>query len=295
MQWGQIKTLFIFSFLVLDLFLLQQFLDKQDQANVGTMEESQFEKSLSNADITISNDIPEEAPPVSLITASPGDFTEDQLNQIKNLEGQSAKVYDDSLLHSILDEPIEVTEESIVSAVSEHVPFSSQYSFWDWNEDLGKAVFFQKANSRTVYYNSEGVLMVNIENGAMTGYTLAHLKVPNQSGEDKQELISPLEVVEKLYTDGIINGGDTITDMSIGYYSAYKNPGGEASGQLFAPTWKVTINGSEDAFFYALAAKPQYLNLSESNFIQTTLEEFEKTMDSNEQNIFTNNEENSDE
>ncbi|UOQ95480.1 two-component system regulatory protein YycI [Halobacillus shinanisalinarum] len=207
MQWGQIKTLFIFSFLVLDLFLLQQFLDKQGQANVRTAEESQFEKSLNNADITIADNIPEEAPPVSLITATPADFTKDQLEQIKNLEGQSAKVYDDSLLYSTLDEPIEVAEESIVSAVGEHVPFSSQYSFWNWNKDLGKAVFFQKANSRTVYYNPGGVLMVNIENGRMTGYTLAHLKVPNQSGEDKQELISPLEVVKKLYTDGIINGG----------------------------------------------------------------------------------------
>ncbi|UOQ95479.1 hypothetical protein MUO14_11455 [Halobacillus shinanisalinarum] len=64
---------------------------------------------------------------------------------------------------------------------------------------------------------------------------------------------------------------------------------------MFAPTWKVTINGSEEAFFYALAAKPQYLNLNENNFIQTTSEEFEKIMDGNDQNVITNANKNSDE
>ncbi|MFD2923814.1 two-component system regulatory protein YycI [Halobacillus naozhouensis] len=296
MQWGQIKTLFIFSFLVLDLFLLQQFLDKQGQTSIQTVGESQYETSLSNADITISNNVPEEAPAVRLITASAGDFTEEQLEAIRQLEGQTAKVYNKNLLTATLDKPVAVSEETIAGAVSKYVPFSSQYSFWNLNEELGRAIFFQKANSRTVYYNSGGVLIVNIENGKMTGYQLAHLKVPNQSGEDKQELINPLEVVERLYTDGVINGGDKVTDMSIGYYSAYSlDPGGGASEQLFAPVWKVTINGNEDAFYSALAAKPIYLQLDENEFIQKTINGFEEIKSGSNQNVMTNKGENTEE
>ncbi|WP_176142475.1 two-component system regulatory protein YycI [Halobacillus hunanensis] len=294
MQWGQIKTLFIFSFLVLDLFLLQQFLDKQ--TSIQTIGDSQYETSLNNADITISNNVPEEAPTVSLITASADDFSEDQLDVIRELEGQTAKVYNKNLLTSTLDEPVAVTEETIAGVVSKYVPFSSQYSFWNLNEELGRAVFFQKANSRTVYYNSGGVLIVHIESGKMTGYQLVHLKVLNQSGEEKQELINPLEVVERLYTDGVINEGDTVTDMSIGYYSAYSlDPGRKASDQLFAPVWKVTINGNDDAFYSALAAKPIYLQLDENEFIQKTMNGFEEIKSKNSQSVITNKGENTEE
>ena len=35
MQWGQIKVLFILSFLVLDIFLLNQFMEKQQASELG--------------------------------------------------------------------------------------------------------------------------------------------------------------------------------------------------------------------------------------------------------------------
>ena len=36
MQWGQIKTLLILSFLILDVYLFVQFLEKKEQADLSS-------------------------------------------------------------------------------------------------------------------------------------------------------------------------------------------------------------------------------------------------------------------
>ncbi|MCP3026997.1 two-component system regulatory protein YycI [Halobacillus sp. A5] len=289
MQWGQIKMLFIFSFLVLDLFLLQQFLTKQEEASIGTIEEPMFEESPAEDNITIDDDIPEEAPEVNFLIASHSDFSESQLDQIERLEDQQAEVYGSQLLVSTLDEPVELgnNEESITETVSEHVPFSDQYSYWGLNEEEDKVLFFQTTNSRTVYYNSAGVLMVDIEDGQMTGYQLSQLQEEENENDDERELLDPDDVIDILYEDREISSGDEVTNMTVGYHSA----AGFEPTQVFAPIWKVTINGEEDLFLNAVTGEGQVLDLEEDEFISDTLEYFQETISSNRQDVINNEEE----
>src|SRR5690625_2952033 len=93
MQWSQIKTLFILSFLILDIYLIVQFIDKQDQENMGILEqeESTIEQRLEDENITIP-DLPEEEENESFITVRPKIFTEEEMEIIGRLSNQKTAI-----------------------------------------------------------------------------------------------------------------------------------------------------------------------------------------------------------
>ncbi|WP_431802211.1 two-component system regulatory protein YycI [Halobacillus andaensis] len=290
MQWGQIKTLFILSFLVLDLFLLQQFLTKQEDASIGTIDEgSMFEESPAEDNVSISDDVPKEAPEVDFLIASLSEFSQSQLDRIGELEGQRAEVYGSELLVSTFEEPVSLgqSEESINEAVSEHVPFSDQYSYWGWNESEDRILFFQTTDSRTVYFNPAGVLMIEVEDGRMTGYQMSQLREDEDENSDQRELLDPRDVIDILYEEREISSGDEITNMKVGYHSA----AGFEPTQVFAPIWKVTVNDEEDLFLNAVTGEGQLLDLEEEDFIGDTSEYFQELISDNQQDIFSNEEE----
>ncbi len=273
MQWGQIKLLFILSFLVLDLFLLQQFLNKQgeDELDQISTAAEDTETELEENNITIADDaIPEDLPAASEIESETSTFSEEILSQIEDMDpqGKEIEVEDNRVLKVTLENPIDVTEDTIQDEVKDLVPFSSQYSYWGWNEEEGAALFFQAINNQTVYFNDGGYLLVNIENGQITGYVATLLSFDEESslsGSSNTE-IEPLSVIKTLYDFGLITSGDEITSMSIGYHtSANLAPGEENGPQVFASTWKVTINGEKNLFLYALYGT--VIEIDEEGFI----------------------------
>src|SRR5690625_300673 len=88
MQWSQIKTLFIISFLILDIYLLGQFFEKQNQANVEILEQqsSTIEQMLEE-DIKVP-ELPEEVENEPFIAVSQKTFSEEELERIHNFKGQ---------------------------------------------------------------------------------------------------------------------------------------------------------------------------------------------------------------
>lgn len=284
MQWGQIKTLFILSFLVLDLFLLQQFLTKQSQEEVAgqlaTVAED-ITTELEERNITIEEGIIEdEAPPVNLITSSGIGFPEDILTKIESLEDSETHtvelVENNTVLKASLSEPVEVTEDNVITQVASVVPFSDQYSYWGWDEDQGVALFFQKVNDRTVYFNKGGILLVKIENEEITGYGATFLSFNPPSEGTESNLQPKLNIVKQLVDAGKINSGDTVTSMNIGYHTSINlTPGEENGPQQFAPTWKVTVNESENYFIYAITGN--IVDIPEDEFIEETKNAFNIT------------------
>ncbi|WP_082232025.1 two-component system regulatory protein YycI [Halobacillus massiliensis] len=287
MQWGQIKMLFIISFLILDLFLLQQFLSKQDQAEgLGTVQDTTLEESYRDQDIEIGDDVPEETPEIESLTASPGKFSDARVEQLQNINDQDVQIYGGELLVAALDDPVPIDADNAAEVVGDTVPFGSQYSYWGWSEERDRILFFQTSNSNTIFFNSAGVLIIDVANGEMTGYKATILDPEDAEGTISEELLSPSEVIQILFSEQIITSGDEVTSMTLGYHSAANlDP-----LQVFAPTWKVTVNGEEDHFVNALAVEGQILKIDEENFIQKTMESFQEIIDENEEDVVSNQE-----
>ncbi|MGP4069075.1 two-component system regulatory protein YycI [Halobacillus sp. B29] len=287
MQWGQIKVLFILSFLILDLFLLQQFLEKQQTSEIGpiaTANEEDFETELENNEITVSWDnIPSETPSVPQTMTSGGKFSEGVLSQIQGLkEGdqQNVVVQEDMILKGELNESVEIDEENIENQVNNIVPFSNQYELWNWNEEEGVLLFFQKKNDRTIFFNTRGFLMLEVKDGEITNYVATLLSFSDTEEEDTPstiqdpQLIQPRKIIQKLMDEDQLTAGDEVTSMEIGYYNSINLVPGEENGpQVFAPTWKVTVNGEENLFVFAITGA--IIDNNESDFIQRVKSSFD--------------------
>src|SRR5690625_592292 len=110
MQWSQIKTLFILSFLVLNVYLLIQYIDKQDRADLDVLspEEASIEEQLESENITI-GDIEVDISEDTYISVSQHIFTDEEKEQLACLSDQSPVVFDDRYIVSDLDDPISIS------------------------------------------------------------------------------------------------------------------------------------------------------------------------------------------
>lgn len=279
MQWGQIKVLFILSFLILDLYLLQQFLDKQKEAEVGNISLSEsegVEMEIENSGITIGSDaLPADTPDVPTIKSeNKNNFSEEILSQIETLEdeGKQDIKISNNILKSTLKDPVKVNEDNVIEKVDQVVPFSDQYSYWGWNEEKKAILFFQKANGKTVYFNQGGFLQVLVQDGEITGYLATLLSFSDISTSSTQEkktkLIEPYTIIKHLLEEGKIDSGDRITKMKVGYHNNINlNPWEERGPQAFAPTWKIMVNS--DQFYFVYATDGKIIDINEDEFIES--------------------------
>ena len=95
MQWGQIKTLLILSFLILDIYLFAQVLEKKEQADLTILEQepSTIEEQLSAESITI-EELPEEIEEETYISVHQKLFTDEELSEYPLIVPQETYLLD---------------------------------------------------------------------------------------------------------------------------------------------------------------------------------------------------------
>lgn len=244
MQWSQIKTLFILCFLVLDIYLFVQFVEKQKAEDIGLLEheEATIEQKLKEEDITFTN-LPEEQPDDSFISVKPKTFTEEDTKALGNLNNQKAAVVNHVIL-SVFDKPVPVpkdaSSERMKELLTQNMIYADEYTFGGWDEEFNVLLFFQKKNKQPIYYNQNGILLVYLnDKHEMVSYSQTMLGDPETSGE-KKSIIKPIGAIEKLYENNKLKTGDKITDINLGYHTLVPLENGV---QVFVPIWKVTVNG----------------------------------------------------
>ncbi|MEI3604421.1 two-component system regulatory protein YycI [Pseudogracilibacillus sp. SE30717A] len=254
MHWGQIKSLLILSFLILDVYLFMQFLDKKDQADIGILEQqtSTIEERLNAEDITFKN-LPEQEYEEAFISVQQKMFNKDELSSLKLNELQNTYLFNKYFLMSSIKEPIKIEEkaskEEINEIFEELVYYSEEYSYWNWNKELNVLIFFQNKMDRPVYYNQNGLVLLFLNNqNEVTFYTQTMLGDPEPIAE-KKKLIKPIRAIETLYQDSELKSGDNISKVNIGFHTRVPF---ETGVQVFAPIWKVNVNNEKDYFVNAI-------------------------------------------
>lgn len=272
MQWGQIKTLFIICFLILDVFLVQQFLGKLEQTQIGLLTDSTTEEQLEAEQITL-GDLPKDSINETYISASQYVFSEEDKEEFEDtLSGQSIEFFNDrTILMSNFDEPIsldlENSDEELSSKVKSQFMFSEQYEYWGYNEDSNKLLFFQSYQDNPIFFNESGVVIVFLnEEQEMIRYVQTKLTDINSTGE-KQELIKPKQAAITLFSRNELYNGDNVSDMHLGYYTLVPLSNGL---QVFAPTWEIIVNGERKYFVNAMEG--QMISMDESTFVEDTIQ-----------------------
>ncbi|SHN33597.1 two-component system regulatory protein YycI [Gracilibacillus kekensis] len=272
MQWGQIKTLFILCFLILNIFLLHHFINNPTRELEYT-EDMPREENVRN-NVSGLDNIPEETPEKeSMLHAQRMEFTEEDVTEIIGLPNQNNVIIDDHLIVSQLESPLAINVEEDTETLSEHVWNLDKYEYFGKDEQTNTHIFFQKID-RPIYFNLSGVLLIqeNQQNEVIY-YVQTILEKAEEQTEQEEEINKPFDALTGLYfSDGNIVSGDEITKkVALGYHNLLPLPNGV---QVLAPTWEFEVN--EEEFFYVNAVESHYTMREKHAFIVEMKEQIEE-------------------
>lgn len=273
MQWGHIKTLFIICFLILNIFLVQQMLEKRENGELAALADtSQTRLETLEANYEgIKENLSEENVMGSYLYLRPRRFDEADLSVLANSGNQNvALVNNQNMLISELEEPVPVpiegNVEQIETTVKETALLGENYSFWRHEENTNTLIFFQNNENNPIYYNQSALLLVflNSEN-EIVQYVQTEMEEIEEEQEDK-ELISSINAV--FYLSSRANEliiGEEVTDATLGYHTLTPLPD---SVHVLVPSWSITINN--DRNYLVNAVEVGALSRDEMSFLQDT-------------------------
>lgn len=195
--------------------------------------------------ITLPNNV-ETAPYIS------GKVKNFQSEKMPSIANQTVQIEKESKLLVTLDQPVKLKsvedKEALTEFLAMNVYEGASYMLWDIDLEKREAVFFQRVNDRTLYYNDSGFVKIywDAENYV---YQYEQTMLEKLEELDQQETImSPLQIIQILYAKNLLKADARITGMKLGYYTLVQF----TQKQVFAPTWEVRVraaDGTEEEYF----------------------------------------------
>ncbi|EIT86099.1 hypothetical protein A374_07256 [Fictibacillus macauensis ZFHKF-1] len=248
MDWKSTKTIFILSFLILNIFLGYQLSVKLQQNNIQYIADLPLEKQLEDNNINYKDELPDYKAKQTLISGQRAPFSPADLNTSKEVKLDKDKSANDMLVYS-LKKPLKVTESNVVDEVSaflkEEVYRGNEYSFYK-KDTTSKTVWFtQSYDGKPILFDSKSKDMPGgmvkfhwNDTGEVRGFEQTFLSIYRQG--TPQEIISPMKAIGRLFKTGYLSNGEKIKKVQLGYYSLAN----VEDVQVYVPTWSVeTENG----------------------------------------------------
>ncbi len=271
MQWGQIKTLFIICFLILDIFLLQQFLKTMDSRSPSGDITEVKEDELLEGNVEGLDKLPEEQVKDSYITVKARNFTAEDVETLKSMSEQEVfRLSGGNLLYSEFKDPVQIDPDSSNAdkelALSEHVLSGGEYVYWGQDEVSGALIFFQTNNSKPIYYSqSSFIVAFTNEDNEITSYLQSALDEVERS--EPKSIITAKTAVNSLFKASVLPMDPEIAETpTIGYYSFVDLDEGQ---QVFAPSWHFAIN--ESLHYVVMGYEGQFSQHDNPTFVRNTI------------------------
>jgi regulatory protein YycI of two-component signal transduction system YycFG len=248
MDWNRIKTIFIITFLILDVYLLFQFMKSRDANKYELITETSFEDKLKADEIQY-GELPKTPIKEQYISAKPKVFTKGDTAKLK---GQTVSLKDPStMLYVTLDKPLSVGSKfepsELNTFIKENVLYGDHYLFWEKNDKKGTITYYEAFENIPLYKNINGMITFNLnEDNQIVSYQQTYLEgIEKISG--KEEILPPLKALETLHQKGLLKPKSNITKIELGYSTLIQLTG----SQVLAPTWRIVVNDKENLFVNA--------------------------------------------
>ncbi|WP_019157200.1 two-component system regulatory protein YycI [Robertmurraya massiliosenegalensis] len=269
MDWSKLKTIFIVTFLVLNIYLLSEFYKKYESSQYPYLSETSFENKLKTEEIEY-NELPKNIKKDRYISATPKKFLKDELVELTEtiLQGQQITIKNETTIESEFDEPIQLkedfTSEDLVPILKNHVFQGERYRFWKLNPLEQTITYYQQQQEKMLYRNINGELTIFFnDNDEIIGYRQTLLENFEEFSED-ENILQPMKAIEFLYDNGELPFGSKITKVELGYYTLVHL----TSSQVLTPVWRFVINGEEDLFVNAFEGQIIQLNNEDKKIVE---------------------------
>ncbi|MGM9986849.1 MAG: two-component system regulatory protein YycI [Bacillaceae bacterium] len=252
MDWSRIKTIFIITFLLLNIFLGYEVLLKINENQLEVLVEASIEEKL-DADEIKYVELPKESIKEGYISAQSRVFSEQEVSLLKN---QKAVLTNLTTIHSVIKEPLFIPEKNkqffFTQFLKEYVIDGEQYQYWKTDPQTQTIYFFQKYKGKMIYYNNNAMLTLHYgSDNKLVSYEQTMLKeiAEMESTIGNQELIPAIKALEILYEKNELPSKSKITKVELGYYKLIPE---ETDIQVIAPAWHFSVNGDKDLFINAI-------------------------------------------
>ncbi|MED1865013.1 two-component system regulatory protein YycI [Fictibacillus nanhaiensis] len=260
MNWQRTKSIFILTFLVLNLFLGYQLYQKNDINNISRLTDQPLEERLANNEISLSEKLPKYKEKQTLISAQRYKFSEEEKKSPAKNVSLDKEASTDITLHYDLSKPMNLPKKDSKDLISELTQFAEEnisrgkeYAFYEWDKENNTVWFTQVYQEKRIFYNPSnfgivadakdydvpnGMIRFKLDDkGNLTNLTQTYLFITRQGAF--QQIISPSKALEKLLESNL-QKGDHIQKVELGHYSLV----GEGEVQVYTPTWFIeTKNG----------------------------------------------------
>ncbi|MBY6037530.1 two-component system regulatory protein YycI [Fictibacillus nanhaiensis] len=278
MDWQKTKSIFILTFLVLNVFLGYQLYQKNDINNIGRLSEQPLEEILQINKISYLDKIPKYKADQTFISAQRYKFTEEEKNlKSKDISLNKEKSTDITLNYT-LKKPMDLPKKdskdlitSLTTFLEENVSRGKEYTYYQWDKEknivwfnqiyLKKPIIYKASNFETPKETSvdfeapNGMIKFQLdEDGKLTGFTQTYLFILRQGAF--QEIIAPEKALGRLLDTAHLTKGDNIQSIKLGYYSLVDL----GDLQVYAPTWFIE---TEDGQYLVNATDSSIQVLSE--------------------------------
>ncbi|MFJ7699621.1 two-component system regulatory protein YycI [Lysinibacillus fusiformis] len=241
MDWNRTKSIFIFVFLILNIFLYSLYVNRYNEAkDIEVPGEKTIEARLKDDNITYGS-LPNNIEFASYMTAQVHKFKTDEFSnnnqQITFRDNTNTKV------RAIFLKPVKLRNVSDDASFTDfavaNVNEGASYALWKVDREERIAIFFQKTNNRMFYYNGSLKIKWNTNN-EVTMYE--QTMIDNIEEMEQQEtVIPPLQIIQTLYAKGPLKPDSRITQMKLGYSTLVKL----TRTQVLVPTWEVRVKLSD--------------------------------------------------
>jgi regulatory protein YycI of two-component signal transduction system YycFG len=245
MDWSKIKTIFILTFLILDVYLLYQFMKIRDANKYEFITEASFEEKLKADEIKYV-ELPSIPIKDQYISAKTKTFKKDDILKLKD---QVIISKDGNTLTVKLEKPIQLPskfEPSVLASfIKDNILNGDRYQFWEKDDKKNIITYFQQYDHKTLYKNINAMITFTLnKDNQVISYTQTYLEDIEKLTE-KEEILPPLKAIETLHQNGMLKPKSKITNVEFGYSTLIQ------PSQVLAPTWHIVVNDKENLFVNA--------------------------------------------
>lgn len=248
MDWSKIKTIFILTFLILDVYLLFQFMKIRDANKYEIITEASIEDKLKADEIKY-EDLPKAPIKDQYLSAKPKMFTKEDIAKLK---GQSSPLKEPgATLQVTLEEPIQLSSKfeqaELTSFVRNDVLYGEQYQFWEKNDKKNTITYFQQYGNMLLYKNISGMITFYINSDNQIYYYEQTYLEDIETLTAKEAILPPLKALEALHQKNLLKPKSKITKIELGYSTLIQL----TASQALAPTWRFVVDDKESHFVNA--------------------------------------------
>jgi regulatory protein YycI of two-component signal transduction system YycFG len=246
MDFKKIENIFLITFLLLNIYLLVSYLNRNDiQQATSAPGQVNLIREMEQISISIPT-LQEEERDVYYVQADSNKLLEDNVDQLENQAGSVAQ--DGSLYTSILSDPIEIegnpddgfTEEDFAKLnafiLNGSILFGEEYMFLRYDRSQNRFVYAQEVEGIPVADGTSEISLFYGSDGNIISYqqTYAGPMIPQGS---TQVVITDRQAIEVLFQNNEISSNSTVGQPILTYYRTLHLE----DLSMYGPVWYVPV------------------------------------------------------